>query len=125
MKILVTGSRNLASAMTVVEYLDHYKDLYPDMRLVVGDCPTGADQFAREWARSNDVPVSVVVADWKTHGKAAGPLRNQRMVDTHKPDHLLAFFQEGEANRGTRDCVRRAQAAGINGELVWVARSER
>ena len=49
-------------------------------------------------------------ADWATCGKAAGGIRNQRMVDLGA-DACLAFPLPG--SRGTWDCVRRAEAAGI------------
>lgn len=44
-----------------------------------------------------------------TNGKAAGPIRNQRMLDEGKPDLVVAF----PGGRGTADMVRRAKAAGV------------
>jgi hypothetical protein len=49
-------------------------------------------------------------ADWTTHGKAAGPIRNARMVALGA-DVCLAF-PKGES-RGTRGCMRLAEKAGI------------
>jgi hypothetical protein len=49
-------------------------------------------------------------ADWTTHGKGAGPLRNQKMVDLGA-DIAVAYMHEG--SRGTADCVARAKKAGI------------
>ena len=51
----------------------------------------------------------VYPADWRTHGRAAGPLRNARMIAEGKPDLVIAF----KGNRGTQDCCRKAEAAGI------------
>jgi hypothetical protein len=48
-------------------------------------------------------------ADWKAHGRAAGPIRNQRMIDEHRPELVVA----APGGRGTADMVRRARAAGI------------
>jgi hypothetical protein len=42
-------------------------------------------------------------------GKAAGPIRNQRMIDEGKPDLVIAF----PGGRGTADMVSRAKKAGI------------
>ncbi len=39
----------------------------------------------------------------------AGPRRNQRMLDSFKPDLVIAF----EGGRGTADCCRRATKMGI------------
>lgn len=55
--------------------------------------------------------VAACPADWKKHGKAAGPIRNQSMLTEHKPDLVIAF-PLGES-KGTRDMIRKAKAAGI------------
>jgi hypothetical protein len=44
---------------------------------------------------------------------AAGNYRNQEGIIGPGLDALLAFYQEGEANSGTADCVRRARRARI------------
>jgi hypothetical protein len=69
----------------------------------------GADRFAREFANGLGCTVETHEADWKRYGKAAGGIRNQRMVDS-KPDGVLAF----PGGKGTEDCVRRAVKAGIS-----------
>jgi ABC-type Fe3+-hydroxamate transport system substrate-binding protein len=48
-------------------------------------------------------------ADWHKHGRAAGPIRNKRMLDEGKPDLVVAF----PGGRGTANMVKQAQAAGI------------
>jgi hypothetical protein len=55
------------------------------------------------------VPIDVYVAQWKKHGRAAGPIRNQRMLDKGKPDLVVAF----PGGRGTADMIRRAERAGV------------
>jgi hypothetical protein len=50
--------------------------------------------------------------DWKTHGKAAGPLRNKQMVDEN-PVHALVFLERGEPNIGTLGTVKMLIKAGI------------
>lgn len=118
MRILVTGSRDLSDQLMVWDALVTNLKREPSS-LVVGDCPTGADRFAREaWTRVDAIqvgvagPLDVHVADWTTHGKSAGPLRNRAMVDSGA-DLCLAFYKQGAGNRGTKDCVRRAKIAGI------------
>ena len=44
-----------------------------------------------------------------THGKGAGPIRNQRMLDAGQPDLVVAF----EGGRGTADMITRTKRAGI------------
>jgi hypothetical protein len=80
----------------------------------------GADSLAAEWAMANGIPVleyPVTPEDWRTIGKAAGPMRNQRMLDEGKPDLVVAF----PGGSGTADMVRRAQRAGVKviNECGW------
>jgi hypothetical protein len=55
-------------------------------------------------------PCQVFPAKWDEYGKAAGPIRNQEMVDS-KPDLVLAFW-DGRSP-GTLDAIKRAVLAGI------------
>lgn len=68
----------------------------------------GADTLADKAAKARGIGVHVYKADWKTWGKAAGPIRNQQMIGSH-PDMVIAF----PGGRGTEDARRRAIAAGI------------
>jgi hypothetical protein len=93
---------------------DYAEDGNIDM-ILLGDCPTGVDNeiHGRLWSDSklfkDDVAPAYMIfdADWTKHGKAAGPIRNQEMID--EADALAAF----PGGRGTADCVRRAKAKGI------------
>jgi hypothetical protein len=76
--------------------------------LMHGACPTGVDRVVDKWAERNLIPVKRYPADWDKHGKAAGPIRNQQMVDK-APSYMIAF----PGGAGTRDCARRADEAGI------------
>lgn len=69
----------------------------------------GADQLAATWARLSGIEVATYSANWKRDGYAAGPIRNQQMLDEGKPDLVMAF----PGGKGTADMVRRARAAGI------------
>lgn len=103
-KVLVTGGRHYDRPDLVQKGLE----LYKCSELIVGDCRTGADRYAREWAREAGVPLRVFKADWDKYGKAAGPIRNSEMV-AEKPDLVLSF----PGGRGTADCSDKARAAGI------------
>lgn len=110
MRILVTGSRAFTQPQIVWSALDDVLSKHGTFTLVVGDCPTGADAFARTWGGRHWVITEVHKADWRTHGRAAGPLRNKAMVDAGA-DLVLAFPLGRSA--GTRGCMRLAAAAGI------------
>ena len=110
--VLVTGSRDHDDPSTVFRELNNAH--VNGMRsLVVGDCPTGVVHYVRMWANTMGVPYEMVRAEWTRWGKAAGPIRNRRMIDVYKPDACLAFFQPGAGNRGTTDCANYAEAQGV------------
>lgn len=113
-RILITGSRHWDDPTPIADALTQaWEDLGRpgQVTLVHGDCPTGgADRLAATQATQRGWAVEAHPADWDTHGRAAGPLRNQKMVDLGA-DITLAF--PGPNSRGTWDCIRRAQAEGI------------
>lgn len=103
----MTGSRHHPDWLWVWDILDGIQRGQPITEVVVGDA-SGVDAYAFKWALEHGVMVTRYAADWDTHGRAAGPIRNQEMVDT-KPDLVIGFPQG--PSKGTRDCLRRA--AGI------------
>ena len=87
--------------------------------VVISGMARGVDSIAAEWAREMGIEVLPFPADWETHGKAAGPIRNRRMLVGGKPDIVVAF----PGGRGTADMVRQAKAAGV--QVVVVDRQGR
>lgn len=77
--------------------------------IVIQGGATGADEHARTWCYVAGVQCITCLALWEKHGKAAGPIRNQKMLDDFQPELVLAFA----GGRGTADMVRRAKAAGV------------
>jgi hypothetical protein len=73
-----------------------------------GGC-RGMDVVGEMWAKQRRIPVRRFPADWNTHGKSAGPMRNAAMVA--EADALVAIHYPD--SRGTIDCIRKAQAKGI------------
>lgn len=57
-------------------------------------------------------------AYWNLHGKAAGPIRNQLMLDKYDPDLVIAF--PGET--GTANMVKLSINAGI--EVIFPGSSK-
>ena len=76
--------------------------------LIEGGAP-GADRQAREWAIANGLEVETFDAEWHRHGRRAGPIRNQRMLEEGRPDLVIAF----PGGHGTANMVRQAREAGI------------
>jgi len=115
--VLVTGSRNWAALGVIYRALESYSRSEL-VELIVGDCPTGADEHARRWARVWEVPLGLCRADWKRYGKRAGPLRNGEMVRRLAEFRARGAVCQVEAfplsvSKGTRDCMKQARAAGF------------
>ncbi|AWL03387.1 DUF2493 domain-containing protein [Massilia oculi] len=108
MKLLVCGGRDFKNVSRVRHVL-HAIHAKRAVTLLIEGGAAGADRLAREWAVENGIPVQTFQADWKAHGKAAGPIRNGRMINEGKPDGVCAF----PGGRGTANMVEQALEAGI------------
>jgi UDP-N-acetylmuramoylalanine-D-glutamate ligase len=103
--VLVCGGRDWRDGGSVLRVLQ----LLNPIVIISGGCPTGADRFARDAAEVIGCNTVTQYADWRKYGRAAGPIRNQEMLDLNKPDVVVAF----PGGRGTADMVRRARAKGV------------
>ena len=113
MKVLVCGGRDYADRAKIHDELEILNAFNMSLCVISGGA-TGADALAEEWAREqikkhSGVSFRGFKADWNKHGKAAGPIRNQAMLDKGQPDLVLAF----PGGNGTADMIRRAEAANV------------
>lgn len=127
MRVLVCGDRNYGHQWAVWEELDDLLE-EGDRVVVIEGGAKGADRMAAEWVDHYDgEPASTRIthhrfpADWGRYGRGAGPKRNQQMLDEGCPDLVLAFHDDFENSKGTRDMVRRAERAGIPVRLCVAA----
>lgn len=114
MRILITGSRTWSNEAVIENEIATV--MYENkvgascyVTLVVGGA-RGADQIAQKYGEEAGMHIELHAADWDRYGKAAGPIRNQEMVDSGA-DICLAFIAPG--SKGARDCADRAKKAGI------------
>lgn len=103
-RVLVCGGREYGDLDRVVAVLD---EINPTV--VIEGGARGADACAWKFTKMRGVERLTFPADWSRDGKAAGAIRNQRMLDEGKPDLVVAF----PGGNGTADMVRRAKRAGI------------
>jgi hypothetical protein len=124
-RVIVCGSRTFSDPKPVDTMLyGLWRPLIADIgraskrdgvMTVVEGGAKGADALAAFWAQSHEGVCWIqVTANWSRDGKAAGPIRNQRMLDDGEPDLVLAFVDKPlEESRGTADMVRRARQARV------------
>lgn len=114
MRILVCGGRDYNDSKKVHDTLFPYLDFGTS---IIEGGARGADKLAADFARHYGVFHLQYPADWKKHGKAAGFIRNQQMLDEGKPDLVIAF----PGGAGTGDMIRRARKAGV--EVIEVGQA--
>lgn len=79
--VLVTGGRDYTDYETVEEPIRFLVGFYgSDLRMMHGGA-RGADSLAQRAIKKYKIAHKVFPADWDTHGKKAGPLRNIQMAD--------------------------------------------
>lgn len=112
MRILITGSRDWDDEQLIEDALEFWSELATGQQttLISGACPTGADAIAEKLAERWGWTIERHPADWSTHGKRAGYLRNKEMVDS-KPDLCVGFVKNN--SRGATMTLRLAEEAGI------------
>ncbi|UCI10714.1 DUF2493 domain-containing protein [Mesorhizobium sp. B1-1-8] len=103
-KIVVTGGLDFDDHRLIWARLDRVHQKHPDMVLVHGKSPTGAEKIASLWATNRNVPQIGFGPDWTRHGRAAPFRRN---------DEMLAILPKG---------VMHFPGTGINDNLADKAR---
>ncbi len=89
-KIIVTGGLDFNDHHLIWARLDQVKSRHPDMVLVHGKSPKGAEKIASLWARNRNVPQIGFAPDWTRHGRAAPFKRNDEMLQI-MPKGVLHF----------------------------------
>ena len=106
--IIVCGGRAYDDSDAAFDALDRFHAAKPVSLVVQGGAP-GADLLAKTWARSRGLPCQEERADWNKHGRKAGPIRNQHMLKTWRPQAVVAF----PGGAGTAHMKRIAKEAGV------------
>lgn len=84
-RLIVAGSRSITDVCTSEEARDFVfaaVDMTPfEIKEIVSGTASGVDGIGELYASERDIPVERFPADWDTHGRAAGPIRNQKMAE--------------------------------------------
>lgn len=108
MRILFTGSRDYSNRDRVRYVLEGFFRVNPELVTCQGGA-RGLDALVKEEADRLGIPCETYEADWDKHGKAAGPIRNQQMLDEFQPNLVVYFHKNLENSKGTKDMVTRAR----------------
>ena len=86
--------------------------LPPNTVIIHGAC-RGADRIAGKEGRLHSFKVIPFPAEWALYGKAAGPIRNEQMINEGLPAIVYAFHDHLDQSTGTRDMIDKAESVGI------------
>lgn len=114
MRVLVCGDRNWTDQNAITDRLAKL----PQETTIIEGCARGADSFAESAAEFLAFDVEHYPALWKVYGKAAGPIRNQRMLDQGRPELVIAFHHDLANSKGTKHMVEIARKAGVPVEVI-------
>lgn len=105
MRVIIAGSRDIVDAALVWAAV-HASGIYPIAEVVSGGA-RGVDTLGEEWATYHCVPINRLEPDWLLYGKAAGPIRNKKMVAN--ADAAIVIW-DGQS-RGSADLITQATKA--------------
>ena len=102
-RLCICGGRDYFNSKRIYETLDYFHKQNPF--ILISGAATGADTIGLKWAFERGVVSEAYPADWKKHGRAAGPIRNQKMLDS-KINVLVAFPGGVGTNNMIDICVK-------------------
>jgi hypothetical protein len=129
MKVIIAGGREFNNYGLVKTKCDYFLKNHGDIEIVSGRCSTGiktfttsdginvfgADGLGELYAAENNYKVLPYPADWKMHGKAAGPIRNEQMA---QEAHVLIAFWDG-ISKGTKGMIDYMKSMGKPVRVVY------
>jgi hypothetical protein len=98
MKVIIAGSRSITSYDKLVKTIEQSGF---DITEIVSGGARGVDTLGEHYAHNNNIPLTIIKAEWDKYGRSAGYKRNVQMADY--ADALIALW-DGES-RGTRHMI--------------------
>jgi hypothetical protein len=80
-KVAFTGGADVNDHKAIWAVLDRVHGKHPDMVLLHGGSPKGAELIAAKWADARKIAQVAFKPDWTRHAKAAPFKRNDQMLD--------------------------------------------
>ena len=116
-RVIVCGCRDFDDKVFCFSQRDSILSGYSDPEIVSGHAD-GADQYGEEYANAQGLKLSIFPAEWSRFGRAAGPIRNRKMLEyALEETPLIIAFWNGKS-RGTKNMIMQAQKAGAEVRIV-------
>ena len=115
-RILVCGGRDYDNRVYFFRFMDRVLETIGGTGdtprrdvVIIHGAARGADSLANDYAAERGLRVVSYPADWKTHGKRAGPIRNKKMLTESQPHVIIAF----KGGNGTAHMICIGKEAGV------------
>ena len=105
-RFIVAGSRDFNDYELLKSEMDailRFYDIKTEVTIISGGC-RGADALGERYARENGIPLEIFEAEWDKYGRAAGPIRNEKMVEYSNA--VICFWDN--KSRGTFSLIKLA-----------------
>lgn len=105
MKVAIVGSRSFDN----YELLKHtIEKLHFSITQIISGGAKGADSLAEQCAEEFNIPIIIHKPDWAIYGKAAGIVRNKKIIDDC--EYCLVFWDQ--KSYGTKSSIDYCVKAG-------------
>ena len=105
-RVIIAGCRDFNDYELLKEKCDYFlQDEKKEDVVIISGHASGADALGERYAQERGFQLETFPADWKAHGRAAGPIRNARMASA--ANALIAFW-DGKS-RGTKNMIETAK----------------
>lgn len=116
-KVVIAGSRSFEDySYAEPHIIEALKGRFPSDVEIVSGGARGADKVGEEFAKKFKMSLKRFPADWKTHGKSAGHIRNLEMAEY--ADAVLLFW-DGHS-KGTLSMKTFSENAGLWVKVILV-----
>src|SRR5271167_3043200 len=122
-KLIFCGSRDWTDDGLIVSVMSAIKENIGEFVVIEGEngekdrngrVVRGADLMSRSIAEEIvGLQVEPYPANWTKFGRAAGPIRNTQMRMEGKADGVVAFHNDLQHSKGTKNMVEQALKAGL------------
>lgn len=106
LRFVIAGSRHFNDYKRLKNELDiifRFYNVKAEITIISGGC-RGADALGERYARENGIPLEIFEAEWDKYGRAAGPIRNEKMVEYSSA--VICFWDN--KSRGTFSLIKLA-----------------
>jgi hypothetical protein len=113
MKVIIAGSRGFSDFQLLFTKCEEILKDKSEIEIVSGTAK-GADKLGEHYASLKGHSVARFPADWLSHGKSAGFIRNAEMAEYS--DCLIAFWDD--ESRGTKHMIDLAESKGLEVHVI-------